>query len=146
MLAKHKIGIIVSRFNQDITEQLLTGALSHLKQQGVADSAITLLRVPGAVEIPIAAQHLAKSGKYAAIICLGAVIQGDTDHHLYVNEQVSQGCQQVMLKYDLPVIFGILTTHTEEQAWQRAGGTHGHKGQEAAEVALEMIALLQTNV
>jgi len=139
----NKIGIVVGRFNSEITDRLLQGALDELKLAGIDIKQITVVKVPGAVEIPLTAKFLAKTKQYAGIICLGAVIQGDTDHHIYVNEQVSLGCQQVMLECDLPVIFGILTTHNEEQAWQRVGGSHGHKGRDAAATALEMIEILR---
>lgn len=136
-----KIAIVVSEFNQDITEALLQGAVSQL-QKKIKDEAI-IVKVPGAVEIPLIAQRLAKSKKYEAIIALGAVIRGETSHYDYVCDQISQGCQRVMLDYDIPVIFGILTTENEEQCWDRLGGKHGHKGEEAAEAALAMVSILQ---
>lgn len=134
----HSFAIVVSQFNSDITEKLLEGALLRLQQAGIENQQLTVVHVPGAVEIPLIAQLLAKSYHYSAIICLGAVIRGDTDHYDYVCQQVSTGCQRVMLEFDIPVIFGVLTTFTEEQAESRVGGKDGHKGIEAAEAALAM--------
>ncbi|MDF2940794.1 MAG: ribH [Gammaproteobacteria bacterium] len=137
------IAIVVSRFNEDITGALLDGAVNQLKESGLSEHQITVVKVPGAVEIPLIAQELAKLKKYQAIIALGAVIRGETSHYDYVCEQVSQGCQKVMLEQSIPVVFGILTTENEEQAWDRLGGKHGHKGRESAEVAIEMISILK---
>lgn len=134
-----KIAIVVSEFNQLITEPLLSGAIERLNERGIINDSITIIKVPGAVEIPLTAKLLAKQKKYAAIICLGAVIRGDTDHYDYVCQQVSQGCQQVMLEHEIPVIFGILTTNTFEQAKDRVGGKEGHKGRDAADAAIVMI-------
>lgn len=139
---KKNIAIIVSRFNETITKKLAEGALNRLLERGIKRDSIDVIHVPGAVEIPLIAKLLAKSGSYHAIIALGAVIRGETSHYDYVCEQVSQGCQRVMLDYELPVIFGVLTTENEEQALDRVGGTHGHKGVDAAEAALEMIELV----
>ena len=139
-----KLAIIVSDFNQNITEKLLTGAILRLSEFNLTKEQITVTHVPGAVEIPLIAKILAQSGNYDAIICLGAVIQGETDHYQYVCQQVSQGCQQVMLEYALPVVFGVLTTQTELQAEERAGGLEGNKGSEAAETAIKMIDLIKT--
>ena len=136
------IAIVVSRFNQDITMALKDGALDELKQIGISSDRVKIYEVPGAVEIPLIAQQLAKKQQVKAIIALGAVIRGETDHYHYVCEQVSQGCQRVSLDYDLPVIFGLLTTNTEEQAWDRIGGKEGHKGREAVTCAMEMIGLM----
>lgn len=138
-----KIAIIVSKFNETITDKLAEGALQRLLEKKISQNDIALFHVPGAVEIPLIAQLLAKSRDYSAIIALGAVIQGETSHYDYVCEQVSQGCQKVMLDYDVPVIFGILTTDNEEQALNRVGGLHGHKGADAADAALEMISLVK---
>lgn len=135
---KNRFAIVVSEFNGNITEKLLQGASSRLIEKGIEETKITIIRVPGAVEIPLAAQLLAKSKKYQAIICLGAVIRGDTNHYDYVCEQVSRGCQKVMLDFEIPIIFGVLTTHTMEQAEERVGGKEGHKGIEAADAALTM--------
>ena len=137
-----KIGIVVSRFNEMITEGLLTGALSTLKEAGIADEDITLVRVPGSFEIPLAAQRLAQTGILEAIVCLGAVIRGETPHFDYICLQVSNGVREVALKYDLPVTFGIITADTVEQAMNRAGEER-NKGSEAATSAVEMANLLK---
>ncbi|OGT40969.1 MAG: 6,7-dimethyl-8-ribityllumazine synthase [Gammaproteobacteria bacterium RIFCSPHIGHO2_12_FULL_40_19] len=138
-----KIAVIISRFNDDVTDKLKTGALERLAELGLSQEQLTVFDVPGAVEIPLIAKQCAKQKKYDAIICLGAVIRGETTHYDYVCEQVSQGCQQVMMQYDIPVIFGVLTTENTEQALDRVGGAHGHKGADAADAALEMIELMQ---
>ena len=134
-----KIAIVVSQFNQVITDPLLSGALSHLSELGVDPEKTDVISVPGAVEIPLIAKLLAKAKKYHAIICLGAVIRGETSHYDYVCEQVSVGCQQVMMEFEIPVIFGILTTENMDQAYDRVGGNEGHKGKEAADTAVIMI-------
>lgn len=139
---KLKIAIITSRFNSEITQKLKSGAVDRLIELGITREQLTMLDVPGAVEIPLIAQQCAKKNSYHAIICLGAVIRGETTHYDYVCDQVSQGCQQVMLQYNIPVIFGVLTTENDEQAIDRIGGAHGHKGRDAADVAIEMIALM----
>lgn len=136
------IAVVVSTFNQPITDALKRGALERLQELGFQSTHILLVEVPGAVEIPIVTQMLAKKNKFEAIIALGAVIRGETTHYDYVCEQVSQGCQQVMLDYDIPVIFGILTTENEEQAWARVGGAHGHKGRDAVDCAVAMHSVL----
>ena len=141
-----KIGIVVSRFNDMITEKLLQGTLEQLSASGVNAQDIAVVHVPGAVEIPLTAQLMAKQKRYHAIICLGAVIRGDTPHFDYVSQQVSQGCQRVMMDHDIPVIFGVLTTDNMEQAIARIGGKVGHKGKEAAEAAMEMIRVIQNLV
>lgn len=137
------IVIVASRFNQEITTRLLHGAVERLKELEINQDELEVVWVPGAIEIPLIAQQFAKQENCEAIICLGAVIRGETEHFEYVCQQVSYGCQRVALDYDVPVIFGVLTTENEQQAWERVGGTHGHKGREAAETALEMIALMQ---
>ena len=109
------VAIVVSRFNHTVTERLRSGALKHLKQLGFSSEWITLVEVPGAVEIPLVVQRLAKKAKHEAIITLGAVIRGETSHYDYVCTQVSQGCQRVAMQYDLPVIFGVLTTENRSQ-------------------------------
>jgi 6,7-dimethyl-8-ribityllumazine synthase len=133
--------LIVSDFNQEITHELLNGAVAELLAHNVPKSAMHIYHVPGAVELPLTAQWCADTKKFAAIICLGAVIQGETDHYQYVCEQVSNGCQTVMLTRNLPVIFGVLTVQSEEQAMARIGGRHGHKGRDVALAALQMAAL-----
>ena len=137
-----KIGVVVSRFNEMITEGLLAGALSTLKEAGIADEAITLVRVPGSFEIPLAAQRLAQTGTFEAIVCLGAVIRGETPHFDYICLQASNGIREVALKYDLPVTFGIITADTVEQALARAGEER-NKGREAATSAVEMANLMK---
>jgi 6,7-dimethyl-8-ribityllumazine synthase len=133
------IAIVVADFNSEITSKLLAGALERLTEAGFSQQQIKVVHVPGAVEIPYTAKLLARTKKYAAIICLGAVIRGDTDHYDYVCQQVSYGCQQIMLEMEIPLIFGILTTQNIEQAYARVGGVEGHKGRDAAEAALKMI-------
>lgn len=137
------VAIIVSQFNQDITQALLAGAIGRLSALGIADEDLMVVEVPGAVEIPIVAKRLARKGHYAVLIALGAVIRGDTTHYDYVCEQVSDGCQRVALDFETPVIFGVLTTENEEQAWDRLGGKHGHKGVDAADSAWAMHCVLQ---
>lgn len=139
----YKIAIVVSRFNENVTQLLLEGALSQLKKMEFKDEQIKVVWVPGAVEIPLVAQRCAQLGIYEAVICLGAVIRGETSHYDYVCDQVSQGCQQVALQNDIPVIFGVLTTENEEQALARAGGKDGNKGIDAALAAVEMVTLLK---
>lgn len=138
------IAIVVSQFNQEITDLLLQGAWSRLLAMGVEEHNIRVLKVPGAIEIPLVAKALAKLNKYQAIICLGAVIRGETSHYDYVCNQVSEGCQQVMMEYNLPVIFGVLTTENYDQAKARVGGQQGHKGYEAADAAISMIQIMES--
>jgi len=137
-----KLGIVVSRFNSFISEKLLEGALDALIRSGVADKDIDVARVPGAFEIPLVTQKMAKSGKYDAVICLGVVIRGATPHFDYVAGEVAKGSAQVMLDSGVPVLFGVLTTETIEQAIERAGSKAGNKGSEVAVAALEMISLV----
>lgn len=139
-----KLGIVVSRFNSFISEKLLEGALDSLVRSGVEDSDIDVARVPGAFEIPLIAQNMAKSGKYDAIICLGVVIRGATPHFDYVAGEVAKGTAQVMLDSGIPVLFGVLTTETIEQAIERSGSKAGNKGSEVAIAALEMINLMSS--
>ena len=138
-----RFGIIVSRFNSFIGERLLEGALDALVRHGGADSNITVVRVPGAFEIPLAAKKLAGSGKYDALICLGAVIRGSTPHFDYVAAEVSKGVASVSLESGVPVAFGVLTTDSIEQAIERAGTKAGNKGFEAAVTAIETANLLK---
>ena len=137
-----KIGIVVARFNSFISERLLEGAIDSLVRSGVATEDIVVARVPGAYEIPLVAQRMAKSGRHEAIICLGAVIRGATPHFDYVAGEVAKGTAQVMLDTSIPVLFGVLTTETIEQAIERAGTKAGNKGSDVAIAALEMINLL----
>jgi 6,7-dimethyl-8-ribityllumazine synthase len=139
-----KIGIVVARFNSFISEKLLEGAIDTLVRSGVNGDDITVARVPGAFEIPLVAQKMAKSGKYDAVIVLGAVIRGATPHFEYVAGEVAKGTAQVMLDAGIPVLFGVLTTETIEQAIERAGTKAGNKGSDVAIAALEMINLLET--
>ncbi|OGT30456.1 MAG: 6,7-dimethyl-8-ribityllumazine synthase [Gammaproteobacteria bacterium RIFCSPHIGHO2_12_FULL_35_23] len=137
------IALVVSRYNQEITDELLNEALARLKELEVRMENITIVHVPGAIEIPLAAKRLAQTKKYHAIIALGAVIRGETNHYDYVCQQTSSGCMQVMLEYNIPVVFGVLTTENVEQATDRIGGKKGYKGREAADTALEMISILE---
>lgn len=140
--AGRKIGIVVARFNSFISEKLLEGAIDSLVRSGVSSDDIVVARVPGAFEIPLAAQRMARSGKHDAIICLGAVIRGATPHFDYVAGEVAKGTAQVMLDTSIPVMFGVLTTESIEQAIERAGTKAGNKGSDVAIAALEMINLL----
>lgn len=137
-----KFGIIVSRFNSFISEKLLEGALDSLVRSGAADGDIDVVRVPGAFEIPIIAKKLAASQKYDALICLGVVIRGATPHFDVVINEVSKGSAQVGLETGVPVLFGVLTTETIEQAIERAGSKAGNKGSEVAVAAIEMVNLI----
>lgn len=138
------IAIVVSRFNHEITDELLKGCVERLYELEIQSENIVVLYVPGCVEIPLAAQRFAHSKKYEAVIALGSVIRGETSHYDYVCSQVSQGCQRVMLDEKIPVVFGVLTTENSDQAKARVGGNHGHKGREAADVAIEMISVLHS--
>lgn len=138
-----KFGIVVARFNEFITNKLLGGSLDALTRHGAAEENIDVAWVPGAFEIPLAAQKMAASGKYAAVICLGAVIRGSTPHFDYVCAEVSKGVAHISLKTNIPTIFGVLTTETIEQAIERAGTKAGNKGFDAAVSAIEMANLLQ---
>lgn len=138
-----KFCVILSRFNDFIGAKLLDGAIDELKRHGVADGNIDIVRVPGAFEIPLAAQKFAQSGKYNAIITLGAVIKGSTSHYDYVCAEVSKGVAQVSLQTGVPVIFGVLTTDNIEQAIERAGTKAGNKGSDAAKSAIEMANLFK---
>ncbi|MDO5674126.1 MAG: 6,7-dimethyl-8-ribityllumazine synthase [bacterium] len=137
-----KVGIVVSRFNSFIAEKLLDGAIDSLVRSGVNGDDIVVARVPGAFEIPLAAQKMARSGRYHAVLCLGAVIRGATPHFDYVAGEVAKGTAQVMLDTGIPILFGVLTTDTIEQAIERAGTKAGNKGSDVAVAALEMVNLL----
>ncbi len=137
-----RFAILVTRFNSFISESLLKGALDGLKRHGVKDEEIHIVRVPGAFELPLVAQKLATSERYDAIIALGAVIRGATPHFDYVASETTKGLASVSLDFGLPVIFGVLTTDTIEQAIERAGTKAGNKGFEAAMTAIEMVNLL----
>jgi 6,7-dimethyl-8-ribityllumazine synthase len=139
-----KIGIVVGRFNSFISDRLLEGAVDALIRHGAADENIVVARVPGAFEIPLAAQKMAALGKYDALICLGAVIRGSTPHFDYVASEVSKGVAQVSLKAGLPIAFGVLTTDSIEQAIERAGTKAGNKGFEAAMTVIESVQLFRS--
>ena len=138
-----RFAIVVSRYNQNITGKLLTGAVETLTAAGVADEAINVAWVPGAWELPVIAKQWAATGDYDAVLCLGAVIRGETTHDQYINQQVSQSLGQIALEFNLPVLFGVLTCNSLEQAIHRSGGNVGNKGAECAEAALEMTSLLR---
>ena len=137
-----KFALVVSRFNDFITEKLLSGALDALIRSGASDKDIEVVKVPGAFEIPLVALKMAKTKRFDAVICLGAVIRGATPHFDYVSAEVSKGIAQVSLESEVPVIFGVITTDTIEQAIERAGTKAGNKGAEATLSALEMVSLL----
>src|SRR5215469_8917405 len=139
-----RFALVAARFNSAIVELLIAGAIDGLKRHGVADDAIDLVRVPGSFEIPLVAQRLAGSGRYAAVICLGAVIRGETGHYDHVAGEAAGGVARAALATGVPVIFGVLTCETLEQAINRAGAKSGNKGFEAALAAIEMVNLLRT--
>lgn len=144
LVSKEKrYGIVVGRFNEFIGGKLLSGALDALKRHGVSDDEIEIAWVPGAFEIPLVAKRMAKSSKFNAVICLGAVIKGSTPHFEYVSGEVTKGIAQVSLETEVPVIFGVLTTDSIEQAIERAGTKAGNKGFDAAVTAVEMVNLLE---
>jgi 6,7-dimethyl-8-ribityllumazine synthase len=138
-----KFAIVVSRFNDFITEKLLSGALDALVRSGAEDSDIQVVKVPGSFEIPLVAKKMAKKKGLGAIICLGAVIRGATPHFDYISAEVSKGIAQVSLESEVPIIFGVITTDTIEQAIERAGTKAGNKGWSAAMAAVEMANLLE---
>ncbi len=138
-----RFAIAVSRYNEHITGKLLAGAIETLQAAGVADEAMDVAWVPGAWELPLVAQRFAASKKYAAVLCLGAVIKGETTHDEHINRQVSLSLGQISLATCIPILFGVLTCNTVEQAIHRSGGNVGNKGQECAEAALQMVRLLQ---
>ena len=136
-----KIGIVAARFNEFIVSRLIGGALDGLKRHDVPEEQIDLAWVPGAFEVPLTAKKMAESGKYDAILCLGAVIRGETDHYAYVSTEVTKGIAQVSLSTGVPILYGVLTTDTVEQALNRAGLKVGNKGFECALDALELVSL-----
>lgn len=138
-----KIGIIVSRFNGFITERLLQGALEGVRNHGAEEENITVVRVPGAFEIPLIAEKMAASGRYDAMVCLGAVIRGDTPHFEYVSDAVTRGLGKVIWKYQIPIGFGVLTTNNVDQAMERSGSKDANKGYEAALTAIEMANIIR---
>ncbi len=137
------IAIVVSKFNQDITDKLYNSAIQRLQEYDFEGQNIKTIFVPGAVEIPIAAQRLAITKKYDAIVTLGSVVMGETKHFDYVCEQASNGCQQVALQYNIPVIFGVLTTNNQEQAYARAGGKKCNVGRSSIDTAIELLESLE---
>lgn len=136
-----KFAIVVSRFNDFVTERLLAGALEALKAHGADERRIDVIRVPGAFEIPLAAKQVAAGGKHDALVCLGAIIRGDTPHFDYIADAVTRGLGALTLEYRLPISFGVLTTNNVEQAMERAGEKNQNKGFEAALTAIEMANL-----
>lgn len=138
-----RLGIVVSSFNEFITESLLKGALDSLRRHGGNPDEVTVVRVPGAFEIPLAAKKMAESGKYDALVCLGAVIRGATPHFDYVCSSATSGIADISLKSGVPVSFGLLTTDTIEQTIERAGTKAGNKGRDALLTAVEMVNLLK---
>jgi 6,7-dimethyl-8-ribityllumazine synthase len=138
-----KLGIVVSRFNNFITEKLLAGALDGVKSHGGEDKDVTVVRVPGAFEIPLVAESMAASGKFDALICLGAVIRGDTPHFEYVSDAVTRGIGQAISCHRVPIGFGVLTTNNVDQAMERSGSKDANKGYEAALTAIEMVNVMR---
>ena len=138
-----RIGIVVSRFNEFITSELLEGAKAALARHGVNDDDVTVARVPGSFEIPLVARTMAESGRYDAVVCLGAVIRGETDHYEHVAGEAAKGIGKVSQSTGRPVIFGVLTTDTVEQAINRAGGKQGNIGYNAGVSAIEMANLMR---
>ncbi len=136
-----QIGIVVAEFNRDVTSKLEEGALAYLQEKDVNN--VQVIHVPGAFEIPLVAKAMLQKGNVDAVIALGAVIRGETTHYDYVCQSVERGCALLQLEYVKPVVFGVLTTENEEQAFDRVGGSHGHKGRDAAETALRMIKVLK---
>ena len=137
-----RVGVIVARFNGYVTEKLLKGCLEALAEHGVRGEDVTVATVPGSFEIPVVAQRMADSGMYDAVVCLGAVIRGETDHYEHVARAASEGIAEVSRSSGVPIGFGVLTTDTVDQALERAGGSVGHVGREAAEAAVEVANLL----
>lgn len=138
-----RFALVAARFNHLVVDQLVAGAVDGLTRHGVRDDAIDLVRVPGSFEIPLVAKRLAAGGQYAAVVCLGAVIKGDTDHYDHVAGAAATGVAQAALATGVPVVFGVLTCDTLEQAMNRAGAKSGNKGFEAALAAVEMVNLLR---
>ncbi|MGH7251124.1 MAG: 6,7-dimethyl-8-ribityllumazine synthase [Nitrospiraceae bacterium] len=139
-----RFGIVVSKYNEFVTSRLLAGAVDVLTKAGAGDRAIEVVRVPGAFEIPLVARRLAQSGRFDAVLCLGAVIRGETSHFEYISAEASRGVARAAWESNLPVIFGVLTTDTAEQALDRAGAPERNKGAEAARTAIEMANLMRT--
>jgi len=138
-VGKERYGIVISRFNDFITSRLLEGALDCLRRHGAVDEQITVMWVPGSFEVPLAARRLADSGKFSAVICLAAVIRGQTDHYDYVCQQITRGVGEVGLATGVPVLFGVITTDSLDDAVDRAGAKGGNQGFKAASAAIEMV-------
>ncbi len=138
-----RFGVVVAQWHRAITTKLLEGAVATLTEGGVGDGAIEVAWVPGSWEIPLVAGRMAHSGEYAAVLCLGAVVKGETSHDQYINQGVTAALAHLVLECDLPILFGVLTCDTLEQALDRAGGKVGNKGSECAEAALHMVGLLK---
>ncbi len=141
--AAARIAVVAARFNASIVEELLSGCLVRLADLGLGCERVTVLRVPGAFELPTAAKGAVATGRYAAVICLGCVIRGETAHFELVAGECARGIQQVAVTAGVPVIFGVLATDTREQALERTGGRHGHAGRQAAEAAVEMVGVME---
>jgi 6,7-dimethyl-8-ribityllumazine synthase len=140
----HRFAIVVSRFNELFTERLLAGALDCLQRHGVADGNVHVVRVPGSFEVPLMAKLLAESGRFDGVVCVAAVIRGDTPHFEYVAAEITKGIAQVGLATGVPVTYGVLTTDSLEQAVERAGAKAGNKGWDAAQSAIEMVNVLRS--
>jgi 6,7-dimethyl-8-ribityllumazine synthase len=140
--ADARIAVVAARFNAQIVDELLAGCLRRLAELGADERQVEVYRVPGAFELPVAAKVAAKTGRFAAVVCLGCVVRGDTPHFEFVAGETARGIQDVAVAEGLPVIFGVLTTNTDQQARDRTGGAHGHAGESAADAAGEMIAVL----
>ena len=138
-----RVGLVVARFNQEVTARLLDGALSALGEHGVSQDRITVAWVPGSFEIPLVARNLAESARYDAVVCLGAVIKKETAHFKHVSDQVSTGIAAVGRETGVPVLFGVLTTYSQQQALERSGGKEGNKGYDAAVAAIRMADLMR---
>lgn len=138
-----RYAVVVARFNDLVTKRLLDGALDAFHRHGADDDKLTVVWVPGSFELPLVADRLARSGQFAAVCCLGAVIQGQTSHHEYINHQMAAGIMRVGVESGVPVLFGVLTCSSMEQALDRAGGKAGNKGAEAALAAIEMVSVLR---
>jgi 6,7-dimethyl-8-ribityllumazine synthase len=136
-----RVGVVVSRFNRTVTGPLLAGTLEGLAAHGVAGDDVVVAHVPGAFEVPYAARRMAATGRYDAVVCLGAIVRGETPHFEYLAAEVTRGLGRIMADHGVPVVFGVLTTDTIEQALARAGAGHGNKGYEAAVTAIEMARL-----
>lgn len=137
-----RFGLVVSRFNEFVTSRLVAGAMEVLMKAGADEQDVVIVRVPGAFELPLVVRRLAKTGKFDAIVCLGAVIRGETPHFEYISSETSRGIAQAACDFDLPVIFGVLTTDTPQQALERAGELERNRGADAARTAIEMANLL----